>query len=82
MIAKKYKEEYLNKALTYQLLDDNAKALESLDESLKIDLNFAEALIGKGNSYLKLDQKDKALLYLKNKEENEKIMEEKKKKYI
>ena len=56
------KEDYLNKALTYQSLNDNQKAVECFEKALKLDPNYTEALISQGNSHLSLGNKEKALL--------------------
>ena len=59
------KEDYLNKALTFQSLNDNRQALEWFDQSLRIDPNYTEALIGRGNSYLRLGNNEEALASFK-----------------
>ena len=59
------KEDYLSKALTFQSLNDNRQALEWFDQSLRIDPNYTEALIGKGNSYLRLGNNEEALVSFK-----------------
>ena len=55
------KEDYLNKALSYQSLNDNQKAVKCFEKALKIDPNYTEALISQGNSHLSLGNKEKAL---------------------
>ena len=51
------KEAYFNKGLCYQSLNDYSKALECFEQALKIDPNYTSALIGLGNSKLKLGEK-------------------------